>query len=162
MILPRWRVVIKGKWDYVCEMWYSSSMKDGNCYYYCYYFWYWLRISALDVCGTSHRMMLLGAHPRHTSLMWPLDHVVAALMACPCCLTGLEGGEWEASGSSDSRQGWLDQEEQWGPPGALERPLPAPLPGPAVGLRERGEALFGSDIGDSWVGGKVRAAQASS
>lgn len=53
-----------------------------------------------------------------------------------CCLPGCEGGRREAPASTDGGQGWLDQEEQRGLPRALERPLSAPLPGPATGLRE--------------------------
>lgn len=53
-----------------------------------------------------------------------------------CCLPGCEGGGREAPASTDGGQGWLDQEEQWGLLRALERPLSAPLPGPATGLRE--------------------------
>ena len=77
-----------------------------------------------------------------------------------CYVTGREGGGPEASGSADSGQGWLDQEEQRGLPGPLERPLPAPLPGPAAGLRERGKELPGPEFGGAGSGSKVRAAQA--
>lgn len=45
-----------------------------------------------------------------------------------------KGGE--TSWSTDCRQGWLDQEEQWGASEFVERPLLASLPSPAAGLRE--------------------------